>query len=135
MAGSGAPSAATGTQCNPAITTQVTKNHNFIEIHYPQGLNNCGACHSNGWVPAAVDPTKGVAVTPDPGVVPWGNQLDDSLKGPTAASCFSCHQSGDAVRQFQLDTHSSGGSWVPTTFENGRQTLLDAGLRQRRGRL
>ena len=100
--------------------------HNVILVHYPRALNDCGACHSDGWKPAAADGSKAVGVTVDAGAAPWGNQLDDVLKGPTAASCFSCHQSGNAVRQFQLDTHSYGGSWVPTTFVNGRQTLLDA---------
>ncbi|RIX39624.1 MAG: hypothetical protein D3M94_22430, partial [Rhodocyclales bacterium GT-UBC] len=100
--------------------------HNVTFVEYPRALNDCGACHSNGWVPAAVDGSKAVGVTVNAGAAPWGNQLDDVLKGPTAASCFTCHRSGDAARQFKLDTHSNGGSWLPTTFVNGRQTLLDA---------
>ncbi|HQR30141.1 MAG TPA: hypothetical protein PLL32_07005, partial [Anaeromyxobacteraceae bacterium] len=95
-------------------------------VHYPQGLNNCYACHASTWVPKAVDPAKGVAMTPDPGVAPWGNQLDDVLMGPTAASCMSCHQSGDFMTQFNLRIHAYGNGWVPTVFENGRQTLIDA---------
>jgi hypothetical protein len=39
---------------------------------------------------------------------------------------MTCHQSGDPTTQFYLRTHAYGGGWVPTTFENGRQTLLDA---------
>jgi hypothetical protein len=100
--------------------------HNVILVHYPQALNNCGACHADGWVPAAADGSKAVGVTVNAGAAPWGNQLDDTLMGPTAASCFSCHRSGDAVRQFGLETHKFGGSWVPSIFPNGRQTLLDA---------
>jgi OmcA/MtrC family decaheme c-type cytochrome len=126
VAGSGAPSTATGTQCDPANTTAVTKNHNFIEVHYPQALNNCYACHADGWVPAAVDATKGVALTVDPGAAPWGEQLDDVLMGPTAASCMSCHQSGDPLIQFNLRSHAYDQGWWPTVFPAGRQTLLDA---------
>jgi OmcA/MtrC family decaheme c-type cytochrome len=100
--------------------------HNVALIHYPQALNRCGACHADGWTPKAVDGSKGVAVTVDAGAAPWGNQLDDVLMGPTAASCMTCHQSGDPTTQFYLRTHAYGGGWVPTTFESGRQTLLDA---------
>jgi OmcA/MtrC family decaheme c-type cytochrome len=100
--------------------------HNFIEVHYPQGLNNCGACHATDWPQAAVDATKATALTVDPGAAPWGNQLDDVLMGPTAASCMSCHQSADPTWQFGLRIHAYGQGWVPSTFENGRQTLIDA---------
>jgi hypothetical protein len=100
--------------------------HNFIEVHYPQALNNCGACHATGWPQAAVDATKATALTVDPGAAPWGNQLDDVLMGPTAASCMSCHQSADPTWQFGLRIHAYGQGWVPSTFENGRQTLIDA---------
>ena len=121
-----APSTATGTQCDTANTTAVTKNHNFIEVHYPQPLGNCGACHADGWKPAAVDGSRAVALTVDPGAAPWGEQLDDVLMGPTAASCMSCHQSGDPATQFGLRAHAYGQGWVPTTFVDGRQTLIDA---------
>jgi OmcA/MtrC family decaheme c-type cytochrome len=110
----------------PVAATATWKIHNYIPVEYPQPLNNCGACHTNGWVPAAVDGSKGVAVTVDAGAAPWGNQLDDVLMGPTAASCLSCHQSGDPLTQFNLRQHAYQGGWVPTTFVNGRQTLLDA---------
>jgi hypothetical protein len=39
---------------------------------------------------------------------------------------MSCHQSGDPTTQFGLRIHAYGQSWVPGTFENGRQTLIDA---------
>ena len=126
VAGSGAPSSATGTQCDTAITTQVTKTHNFIEVHYPQAINNCAACHSDTWVQETVNATKGVALTTDPGAAPWGNQLDDVLMGATAASCMSCHQSGVQSTQFGLRIHAYGQGWVPTTFDDGRQTIIDA---------
>ncbi len=114
------------TTTGPLSTDFVYQIHNVILVHYPRALNDCGACHADGWKPAAVDGGKGVAVTVDAGVAPWGDQLDDVLMGPTAASCMSCHQSGVPTRQFYLRTHAYGGGWVPTTFEAGRQTLLDA---------
>ncbi|HET8725761.1 MAG TPA: hypothetical protein VFM53_16310, partial [Anaeromyxobacteraceae bacterium] len=114
------------TTTGPLSTDGVWRIHNFIEVHYPQALNNCYACHTADWKPKAVDPSKGVAVTPDPGAAPWGNQLDDVLMGPTAASCMSCHQSADFMTQFNLRIHAYGNGWVPTVFENGRQTLIDA---------
>ncbi len=114
------------TTTGPLSTTGVWRIHNFIPVHYPQALNNCGACHVDGWAPAAVDGSKGVAVTVDAGASPWGNQIDDVLMGPTAASCMTCHQSGEPTTQFYLRTHAYGGGWAPTTFDNGRQTLLDA---------
>jgi hypothetical protein len=39
---------------------------------------------------------------------------------------MSCHASGDEVTQFGLRIHAYGQGWVPTTFVNGRQTLIDA---------
>ncbi len=125
VAGSGAPSAATGTQCDTTNTTAVTKNHNFIEVHYPRALNDCAACHVDGWVPSTVDPTKAVAVTVAPGAS-YPTQLDDVLQGPNATSCMSCHQSGDFVTQFGLRMHAYDQGWKPSLFLNGRQTLLDA---------
>jgi hypothetical protein len=109
-----------------ASTDGTWQTHNVVFVHYPRALNDCGACHADGWVPAAVDPTKGVAMTVDAGADPWGNQLDDKLIGPTTASCTSCHQSGDPATQFGIRMHAYGQGWVPTTFENGRQTLIDA---------
>jgi OmcA/MtrC family decaheme c-type cytochrome len=100
--------------------------HTATIVDYPSALNRCDACHADSWKPAAVDPTKGVAVTVDPGAAPFGNQLNDVLWGPTSASCMSCHQSGVQTTQFGLRIHSYGQSWVPTTFEDGRQTLIDA---------
>jgi hypothetical protein len=124
------PTVNTDGTCNtttgPVSTVGVWQVHNVVLVHYPQALNNCGACHADGWVPAAVDGSKGVALTVDAGAAPWGNQLDDLLMGPTAASCMSCHQSGDTTTQFYLRTHAYDGGWVPKTFVNGRQTLLDA---------
>jgi hypothetical protein len=101
--------------------------HTATIVDYPSGLNRCGACHADSWRPAAVDPTKGVAVTVDPGTGPFGNQLNDVLWGPTGASCMSCHQWGVQSVQFSWRVHNYAESWVPTTFPNGRQTIIDAG--------
>ena len=39
---------------------------------------------------------------------------------------MSCHQSGDPSVQFGLRSHAYDQGWWPTTFVNGRQTLIDA---------
>lgn len=93
--------------------------HNFATAHYPRPLNDCFACHASNFsrIP---DATKAVATTIDAGVAPWDNQLDDKLQGPAAAACTSCHVSSSAA------THAAQFGWQPTTFEKGRQTLIDA---------
>jgi hypothetical protein len=126
VAGSGAPSTATGTQCDAANTAAVTKNHNFIEVHYPRALNDCGACHVNGSEQSLPDPTRAVAVTYEAGAAPWNGLLDDKLIGPSTAACMSCHGSMDAVTQFRLRKHAYDNGWAPSVFPNGRQSLLDA---------
>jgi OmcA/MtrC family decaheme c-type cytochrome len=100
--------------------------HNFIEVHYPRLLNDCAACHVNGTQTNLPDPTRAVAVTYQPGAAPFNNLLDDVLIGPSAATCMSCHQSGDVLSQFFLRKHAYDGGWWPSVFPNGRQTLLDA---------
>ena len=47
------------------------------------------------------------------------DQLDDTLQGASAAACTSCHQSTDTKG------HAYQNGWVPSKFENGRQTILD----------
>ncbi|MBK9518739.1 MAG: hypothetical protein IPO09_15600 [Anaeromyxobacter sp.] len=126
VAGSGAPSAATGTQCDPANTAAVTKNHNYISIHYPRSLADCAACHVDGSVAHVPNPLMAVGLTVETGPAPYNNLLDDVLMGPTAASCMSCHGSSDPVVQFGLDVHRFGQGWVPSVFPDGRQTLIDA---------
>jgi len=101
--------------------------HTATIVDYPSALNRCDACHADTWRPATVDPAKGVAVTVDPGLAPFGDQLNDVLWGPTSASCMSCHQWGVPSVNFGWQIHAYGQSWVPTTFPNGRQTLIDAG--------
>jgi len=101
--------------------------HNYIPVHYPRPLNDCSACHVAGSVDLQPDPLKAVAVTMEnAGASPWGNLLDDVLVGPSAASCMTCHRSGDPAIQKALLTHASVNGIVPAAFANGRQTLIDA---------
>jgi hypothetical protein len=130
VSGSGAPSSATGTQCDAANTTAVTKNHNFVEVHYPRALADCNACHVDGSVDEMPNPTLAVAVTlEDAGAAPWGDLAglaDDVLVGPSAASCMSCHQSRNPVQQFIFRTHAYSNGILPGVIEGGRQALIDA---------
>jgi hypothetical protein len=66
------------------------------------------------------DQTKAVATTLDAGVEPWDNQIDDVLQGATSAACTSCHQSS------ATQGHANQNGWTPSTFEEGRQTIIDA---------
>lgn len=101
--------------------------HNYIPVHYPRPLNDCSACHVDGSVDLQPDPTKAVGVVlEDAGASPFGNLLDDVLYGPSAASCMTCHQSGDAALQKTLRTHAFVNGITPAAFANGRQTLIDA---------
>ena len=80
--------------------------------------NDCLACHVAGFdqVP---DQDKAVATTLDAGAAPWPNQVDDVLQGAGAAACVSCHQDSASKG------HANQNGWVPQTFENGRQTIVD----------
>ena len=53
--------------------------HNLYHPTYPRAANDCAACHVEGF-DTMVDQTKGVATTIDAGVLPWTNQLDDTLQ-------------------------------------------------------
>jgi OmcA/MtrC family decaheme c-type cytochrome len=115
------------TSSGPVSTVGIYRVHNVIEVEYPQALNACGACHVNETEKSLPDPKKAVAVTVDMGAtVPAWNQLDDVLLGPAAASCMTCHQYGSAETKFFLNLHAYDNGWSPTTFPNGRQTLIDA---------
>ena len=76
--------------------------------------------------PTVANPTEAVAVTVDTGAGPYNNLVNDVLVGPTTQACTTCHQSADAATQFGIDVHVFGQGWIPTTFENGRQSLIDA---------
>lgn len=124
VAGSGAPNASTGTQCDAANTTQVTKNHNFIEVHYPRALNDCAACHVDGSENDMPMPWDAVAVTEQDAGASAASQLDDVLVGPVTASCMSCHQSGDWFGQAVLRAHAYQNGFAPAVFANGRLDVM-----------
>ena len=99
----------------PTVACQV---HTLYEPTYPREENDCLACHVAGFdqVP---DQDKAVATTLDAGAAPWPNQVDDVLQGAGAAACVSCHQDSASKG------HANQNGWVPQTFENGRQTIVD----------
>jgi OmcA/MtrC family decaheme c-type cytochrome len=117
-------------------TYGTARSHNEIVVHYPRELSDCGACHVDGFDQFAGQATA-MPVTVDAGTlspVPggyagtnafWGTQTDDQLMGPAAASCFSCHQSRDAITQASLRQHAYGFGWTPASFTGGRQALID----------
>ncbi len=131
---------ADGTCKNDVPSTSGTwRPHRVVEVHYPRVLNDCVACHfTNAELdpvnkPAGTtadkfpDPTKAVALTVEAGASPWNNLKDDVLIGPNTASCMSCHQAAkDSSDQYFLRKHAYDNSWWPTSFDNGRQTLIDA---------
>jgi hypothetical protein len=107
------------TNADGTYPTVACQTHNLYHPTYPRLGNDCAACHKEGF-DTMVDQTQGVATTLDAGVLPWTNQLDDVLRGANTAACTSCHQDGASVG------HANQNGWVPTTFPNGRQTIIDA---------
>lgn len=107
---------------NPNGTTRV---HNMYAPTYPRPLNDCLACHVEGSFDVP-DQTKAMAATVNAGAAPWANQLDDSLMGPAAAACMTCHQSKQTAVQSTLRAHAYQNGWVPQVFENGRADLINA---------
>jgi OmcA/MtrC family decaheme c-type cytochrome len=94
--------------------------HNLHHVTYPRAANDCAACHKDGF-DTMVDQTKGVATTLDVGgTTDYKIQTDDVLQGANTAACTSCHQGAPSVG------HANQNGWVPTTFPNGRQTIIDA---------
>jgi hypothetical protein len=100
--------------------------YNLYHPTYPRDAEDCAACHVAGFS-TIPDQSKAVATTIDAGKIDsgtgasavWKNQLDDSLQGASAAACTSCHSTTDARG------HAYQNGWTPTTFPNGRQTILD----------
>jgi OmcA/MtrC family decaheme c-type cytochrome len=122
-AGAPCKTSATLTENNGNIvfgsSPETCRTHNFHAPTYPRLFNDCAACHTASFE-SMVDQTKGVATTLDAGVAPWANQVDDTLQGANTAACTSCHQDAPSVG------HANQNGWVPTTFPNGRQTIIDA---------
>ncbi|MBE0577650.1 MAG: hypothetical protein IH613_17360, partial [Desulfuromonadales bacterium] len=103
----------------------VTQVHNFHAPTYPRFLNDCAACHAADFS-MLPDQSVAVATTINAGSEPFDNQLDDVLEGASAAACMSCHQSGVSFEQNALKAHAYQNGWTPQTFEEGRQTIIDA---------
>ena len=97
----------------------VMQNHNFHSPTYPRPTNDCGACHVAGF-DVIPDQATAMATTLEAGEEPWTNQVDDVLQGAGAAACTSCHSSSSA------QGHANQNGWTPTTFDDGRQTIIDA---------
>jgi len=122
-------SSATGTGPNTEVVNgvqykQVYRVHNLYHPTYPRLLNDCRACHvANGYnVP---DQAKAVATTLDTGAS-FSDQKDDTLLGPGAAACMSCHQSDSETVQQTLRDHAARNGFYPQVFPNGRQDVMDA---------
>ena len=56
------------------------------------------------------------------------DQIDDVLEGASSAACLSCHNSfaEDTSDRASLEGHAAQNGWYPQTFEEGRQTIIDA---------
>ena len=98
--------------------------HYFNSPTYPKALNDCSACHVDGFT-YPPDQTKAVATTLNAGAAPYDNQLNDVLEGPAAAACMSCHQSSDSGEQAALKGHAYQFGFVPAVFPNGREDVLN----------
>lgn len=125
----------------PAIvfgSNNVTRNHYLHAPTYPRSLNDCAACHKPGTT-RVPNQANAVATTINAGTVALstttpptaanalnGNGNDDTLEGAAAAACMSCHQAGNSFDQKILKAHAYQNGWVPTTFPEGRKTILDA---------
>jgi hypothetical protein len=115
----------------PEVNPNSCQVFNFFAPTYPRVFNDCAACHNDASGSARNTPEQSQAVAttlnagaPSPMVTPpatgnWLNQLDDTLQGASAAACTSCHTGTDAKG------HAYQNGWVPQTFEDGRQTIID----------
>ena len=103
----------------------VTQNHNFHAPTYPRALNACLACHTPDF-DVLPNQLKAMATTVDAGSTEWANQVDDVLKGASAAACMNCHTSSDSFIKGVLNGHASQFGWTPQAFPEGRQTIIDA---------
>ncbi len=100
--------------------------HNLYHPTYPRDARQCSGCHVAGF-DTIPDQSIAVATTIDAGQIDsgtgggavWQNKLDDTLQGAGAAACTSCHSTTDTRG------HAYQNGWIPQTFPNGRQTILD----------
>jgi hypothetical protein len=99
---------------------EFTTNHNFHAPTYPRALNDCAACHSEDFM-VIPDQAESMAATVDAGSDEWANQVDDVLQGAATTACVTCH-AGAASKG-----HAYQNSWAPQEFEEGRETIIDAG--------
>jgi len=97
----------------------VTTNHNFHTPTYPRSLNECTACHVAS-LPVQPDQTQAMATTVEAGGTVWEDQVDDVLQGATTTACVTCH--ADSASR----GHAFQNGWEPQTFEEGRETIIDA---------
>ncbi|MFU8894860.1 MAG: multiheme c-type cytochrome [Gammaproteobacteria bacterium] len=103
----------------------VEQNHSFHSPTYPRALNDCAACHVDGFaiLPSALE---AMASTVGTGDAPFGDQVNDVLEGAQTSSCMTCHRSDDPSVEALLKAHAYQNSWVPQAFPEGRQTIIDA---------
>ncbi|WP_405222181.1 multiheme c-type cytochrome [Lentisalinibacter sediminis] len=103
----------------------VLENHTFHSPTYPRALNQCGACHVDGFavLPSALD---AMASTVETGEPPFGDQVNDVLEGAQTSSCVTCHRSGDPSIEAAIKAHAYQNSWTPQEFPEGRETIIDA---------
>jgi hypothetical protein len=93
--------------------------HTLYHPTFPRPENDCAACHKASFA-MIPDQTKAVATTTNAGKAPWNNQVDDVLQGASSAACTTCHQDAATAG------HANQNGWIPTTFPNGRQTIIDS---------
>lgn len=103
---------------------EISKPHTFHAPTYPRLLNDCAACHVSSFADLP-NQSISVATTINTGTS-YNGQLDDVLEGTAAATCMSCHQSGDAGVQASLKGHAYQNGWYPRVFTEGRKTILEA---------
>lgn len=113
----------------PAGFTKATyKTFNEIPVHYPRPLNDCGACHVDGFDALPSQATAVAVSDADTGAVGSASAIqniaDDVLTGVKVQSCFSCHQSSDPALDAAKKQHGYDYSWTPKAFSGGRGEVI-----------